>query len=1002
MKSTSYSHLHMKTPVRIHGLTLYLVSICAIAAAYFLTAELILSIPVLSGQASPVWPPAGIAMGALLLLGRRMWPGIMIAALVLDYTHSGNLAESLVSGLSSSLQAIAGVSLLRWAGVRLTLERLRDVIGLLSLGGLVATLVSSTLSVGFLSLIGRIPIQAFPRLWGTFWLGDSIGVLILTPLILLAARRQRFVHFSAKALAERGLWLLLLVSLSYSIFHSQLSPALMQYPIEYGPYLLLIWAALRFEPLLAVLGSAVVSAIAIWGALEEGGPFVAQAVGAGYFSPTAPFLPLQAFMGVTAVTTLMLATAVGQQRATQQLLRQSESSLCNAQRIARIGHWDFQPSTGEWYWSTELYRLLGFDPQTLRSDRPSKAKLLQMVHPDDRDRVQRLLEDALFSGKPYVANYRLQLAKGQNRHVVEQVDVSADRITGTIQDITTQRQAEQALRESEEKFSKAFGFSPDAITISTLNDGKIIDVNDSFLRLSGYQRHEVLCKTVMELNLWADLSDRQWLIEQIRQQRPVRNQEFEFYDCSGRSVYALVSAELIPLKGERYLLLVARDITEKKRADERLRLANERDRLLAEIALHIRQTLDLQDMLDATVGEVRRLLQAGRVFICRFDDRNKGSVVAESVMPDYSSLMGEQIDEAVHAEICNVFDQTPVVSIDNMAHLDDFPCLSFLQECVQRYQVKAALGVPIMVNDKLYGILVAHHCDTPRPWQPFEKELLERLATQVAIAIQQGQLYTQVQQLNAGLEHQVKERTLQLEQKMAELQEMNQLRDMFLHAVSHDLRTTVMGNLMLLRNLQQQPQDPVYLNRSLLDRMIQAGDCQLDKLNSLQEAYLLKTQGLTIEPTSTHLHALVDGAIAHLTPLIEKNRANISVASDASLPTVWADGLHIQRVLQHILENAIIHNPPGVDVEVVLEAADDHWVSCTIIDNGKGMTQELCDRLFQLSISSPGCPHLTGISLGLYLCRQMILAHGGKITASSVLGEGTTISFSLPHVPAVE
>ncbi len=994
MRLNRSHHLDKKTPLPARGSVSFLCSVLTVAFVYFVAAHFILSVPAFSGQTSPVWPSAGIALAALVVMGRRVWPGVIMGAFLIDYAHNSNLLEALVSGTGGALQAIAGASLLQWLGIRPSLPGLRDVVGLIGVGGFATTLISSTLSIGILPLTGSLAADQFLPVWSTFWLGNSIGILIVTPLLLLFTRIRERPKFSPSALLERGIWLVLLVVVTALIFCSPIPPEFIAYPIEYGPYPLLVWAALRFSPLMAVVGSGVVSFIAVWGVLNGGGPFLVQVLDAGKGSASMSIFPLQIFMGMTSATTLFLATAVRQQRTTQKLLRRNEASLLNAQRIARIGHWDYLFSTGEWYGSAELYRLLGIAPGQVESDRPLKTLLLDAIHPEDRDRIQLLLEQAIYEKRPYTATYRLQLSNEQERYVTEQVDVNDTGVTGTVQDITLQRQAEQALRESEEKFSKAFGFSPDAITIGTLDQGLIIDANDSFLKLSGYQRDEVLGKTVAELNLWSNISDRQWLIEQIHQQRQIRNHEFEFRSKSGQSILALVSVELIALRGEPHILLVARDVTEKKRADERLRLANERDRLLGEMALHIRQTLNLQEMLSVTVCEVRQLLQAGRVFICRFDDARQGTVVAESVLPSYSSLMGEKMEESVYTEIHHAFEQTPVVTIENTEHLDDFPCLSFLEECVQRFQVKAALGVPIEVDDRLYGVLVAHNCDTPRLWQPFEKELLERLATQVAIAIQQGQLYTQVQQLNTGLEKLVTERTQQLEQKMTELQEMNQLRDMFLHAVSHDLRTTVMGNLMVLRNLQQQPQNPVYLTRPILDRMIQAGDCQLNKLCAFQEAYQMKTEGFSIEPAPIQLNILFEEAIAELSPLLDKNHATVDLTSIDEVPEVWADPTYLKRVIHQLLKNAVIHNPPQVAIDISLTAEDD-YVKCTVSDNGVGIAQELCDRLFQFGTCSSKQIQLTGISLGLYLCRQVVSAHGGTIAVSSTPQQGTSVSFSL-------
>jgi len=129
------------------------------------------------------------------------------------------------------------------------------------------------------------------------------------------------------------------------------------------------------------------------------------------------------------------------------------------------------------------------------------------------------------------------------------------------------RLTEEALRFSEEKFAKAFRASPDAITITTLEEGRYIEVNDSFLRLSGYTREEVIGRTSLELNLWAEPADRARLVEPIRRQEPVRNLEAKFRSKSGRTGPALVSADRIELAGQACLLTVTRDLTSQKQRE---------------------------------------------------------------------------------------------------------------------------------------------------------------------------------------------------------------------------------------------------------------------------------------------------------------------------------------------------------------------------------------------------------------------------------------------------
>ena len=138
-------------------------------------------------------------------------------------------------------------------------------------------------------------------------------------------------------------------------------------------------------------------------------------------------------------------------------------------------------------------------------------------------------------------------------------------------EIAERKRIEEALRLSEEKFAKAFRSSPDSITISTLIDGRFIEVNDSCLKLLGYSREEMIGRTAQELNIWANIENRTKMQEIFQEKGSILNFEAEFCKKSGESLVGLLSAEIIDFSGELCILAVIRDITERKRIEERLR-----------------------------------------------------------------------------------------------------------------------------------------------------------------------------------------------------------------------------------------------------------------------------------------------------------------------------------------------------------------------------------------------------------------------------------------------
>ncbi|MBW4581504.1 MAG: PAS domain S-box protein [Tildeniella nuda ZEHNDER 1965/U140] len=685
-------------------------------------------------------------------------------------------------------------------------------------------------------------------------------------------------------------------------------------------------------------------------------------------------------------------------------------------------------------------------------------------------------------------------------------------------DITERKRAEAALRESEEKFSIAFRSSPTAITLTTLQPAtlsRVIDVNDSFLDITGYQRDEIIGLTIADLNLWVDLEARAQMLQMLQAAGSVHNLEMNFRRKSGEVGVALLSAEIIHLKdtpclqtvtiditdrkrteealqisegrnlaflnaipdmmfrirrdgmyldckadqesdfailpssmigktvyevlppaaaqqrmdhiertletgeiqifeyqllnreelrdyearlvvsGKDEVLAIVRDITQRKRAIAQLQANAERDRLLGLIALRIRRSLNLDQILTTTVAEVRQFLKVDRVFIGQIDAAWQGKVVAESAAPAWGSILTWIADDIYLREIRALFAQGQVQAIDDTATATLSPLLS---DYYTRCHIKASLGVPIILGDEFFGVLIANQCEQPRHWTAFEIQLLEQLAVQVAIAIQQAELYQQVQTLAANLEQQVQERTAQLQQNMQELQELSQTKDDFLNAVSHDLRTPVMGTMMVLKNLQQKAGDTVVISRSVLERMIQSGDRQLKMINSLLEAHSSEAWGINLNCERLSLGNLVRAIVNDLEPLLVESQATLVNEVSPDLPLVTADPALIRRVFENLLTNALKHNPPGL--QVTLEAAiEDDLICCSVRDNGVGMTVSECDSLFERYARGTRARRSTGVGLGLYLCRQIITAHGGQIGATSTPGNGATFWFTLPLAP---
>jgi PAS domain S-box-containing protein len=221
--------------------------------------------------------------------------------------------------------------------------------------------------------------------------------------------------------------------------------------------------------------------------------------------------------------------------------------------------------------------------------------------------------------------------------------------------------------------------------------------------------------------------------------------------------------ERTPTGQPKLSLGVATDITPLKESQIALHQQTERQQLLMAIAQRIRQTLNLDLILQTTVTEVQKLLHTDRVIVFRFNPDGGGVVMVEAVQSPWKTILGSEVYASFLGNSIQCFQHGQAKAVENVS-TTNLPegCLEILTQ----FQVKAYLLVSILQGTHLWGLLIAQQCSDFRQWQPDELDLLQQLATQVAIAIQQAELFQQVQNLNSGLEKQIQDRTAQLEQAL--------------------------------------------------------------------------------------------------------------------------------------------------------------------------------------------------------------------------------------------
>jgi len=333
------------------------------------------------------------------------------------------------------------------------------------------------------------------------------------------------------------------------------------------------------------------------------------------------------------------------------------------------------------------------------------------------------------------------------------------------QEIAGRNRAEAELRQREREFRALVENSPDIIARID-RQMRYVYVNPSLERETGVSPASLMGRTDEQMGHSADkLTPWYQAVRRVFETGQEQSYEFELYSPRGMREW---SARLVPeWKGDGTVdsvLIVSRDVTALKQAERVLRQQAEREQLVGAITQRIHQSLNLEEILETTVADIRALLHTDRVVIYHFQPDWSGDVVAESVISPDLAIMGWTIHDPCFRHnwhLSYLQGHVGVLNDVNAPHLR-----SCYVDLLKNLQVQANLVVPILQGDRLWGLLIAHHCTAPRSWQSWEIDLMKQLSAQVAIAIQQSELYAQVQSLNSTLEQQVQERTAELEQSL--------------------------------------------------------------------------------------------------------------------------------------------------------------------------------------------------------------------------------------------
>lgn len=286
-------------------------------------------------------------------------------------------------------------------------------------------------------------------------------------------------------------------------------------------------------------------------------------------------MDIQDYLLICEITGPLLSRAIRyamQRKRDSESLRESEDRFTSFMLHLSAAAWIKDPGGRYIYANTEAERIFSTPLSVLR------GKTDEEVFPPETAReFRRNDERVLATGGSLQTTEVLRQPDGIEHHSIVSKFAVPDPngqpayVAGIAFDITELKRAQEALRESEAKFSKIFDTAPMSITISTLADGVFVDINEEGVRLSGYRRDEVVGRTALEFDIWKDPAERARMIDEIAKKGAVRDREMTFIDKQGNILCGLFSAVVIDIQGKKHLLSIVSDITERKRLEEALR-----------------------------------------------------------------------------------------------------------------------------------------------------------------------------------------------------------------------------------------------------------------------------------------------------------------------------------------------------------------------------------------------------------------------------------------------
>ncbi len=616
--------------------------------------------------------------------------------------------------------------------------------------------------------------------------------------------------------------------------------------------------------------------------------------------------------------------------------------------------------------------MLGYTPSECVGR--TSIELNMYVNPANRFEMVRLLKE-----HSEINGYEFRLRHKDGTQFIANASVSPLELEGKecliwmARDVTVQRQNETALKNSENLFRLAFHSSPLPYCITLLKDGRYVDVNDAYLQMTGYAREQVIGHTTLDLKQWETDDQRVAFANSLQATGQIRNLEGDILTKSGEIRNLIVNYDLLSINNAPHVLSLFFDITDRKR-DERLiqKRASEFEALYQTAQVFSRQ-VDSPSLFAEIAERARILANADNGFLFLFIAQSKElEYKVSTLIPVQGQRL--QLGEGMAGLVAQ--------NLQPM-NIENYPLQIQTPSIFNAWPVAACLEVPMLFNGELVGVLgVENFLPNKNIFSDDDLQLMSLLAAQAAAAVS-----------NQNYLDQIRQKSTELENRMAELEASNSEMERFAYTVSHDLRSplvTIKGflgslNKDILNNRHDRVQDD-------LGRIANATDKMDALLSDLLE--LSRVGRIINPPEAIDLIQITHDVVESLDARLHAKDIALSIAPN--LPIVFGDKTRIREVMQNLIDNAAKYSggQSKITIEIGARLLDNESI-IFVKDNGMGIETQYQDRIFNLFEKLNANAEGTGI--GLALVKRIVEIHGGKVWVESEgLGKGSTFCFTLP------